>query len=492
MQEQTTADSTSTASRHGDLDLELLRRHGYEVVDWIVDYLADPGRWDVLPKTRPGDVRDQLPSAPPDQPEEMSVILDDFRRLIAPNMTHWNHPGFLAYFSSSGSAPGILAEMLTAALNVNAMLWRTSPAATELEEVTLEWLKDMLGLPAAFDGSLVDGASMANFLALAAAREWLGQGVRDRGMAGRPDLAPLVMYTSVQAHSSMEKAGLTAGLGRDNVRLIATDSEFRMDTRALARAIESDIQAGNKPFFIGATVGTTSSSSIDPLKEIGAIASQHGLWLHVDGAYGGTAALLPEKRWILEGIEHADSFVVNPHKWMFTPIDCSALYTAHPEALKGAFSLVPEYLRTSESESGVRDYMDYGVQLGRRFRALKLWFVIRAFGVDGLRERVREHIRLASQLAGWIDESEHFQRLAPVPLSVVCFRFNPGGYDEEGLAELNRRLMDAVNASGKVFISHTRLDGKYSLRVQISQLRTAQEHVELVWGLLNSEANGLN
>ena len=475
----------------GDLDLELLRQHGHEVVDWIVEYLGNPEAWDVLPKTRPGDVKGALPATAPEEPQELGVILDDFRQLIAPNMTHWNNPGFMAYFSSSGSTPGILAEMLTASLNVNAMLWRTSPAATELEEVTLEWLKEMLGLPAAFDGSLVDGASMANFLALAAAREWIGMGVREQGMAGRDDLAAPVMYTSAQAHSSMEKAALTAGLGQDNVRLIATDSEFRMKPSALEEAIAADVRVGRRPLFVGATVGTTSSSSIDPLKEIAAIARGHGVWLHVDGAYGGTAALLPEKRWVLDGIEDADSFVVNPHKWMFTPIDCSALYTRHPEALRGAFSLVPEYLRTSESESGVRDYMDYGVQLGRRFRALKLWFVIRAFGVEGLRERVREHMRLASELAAWIDESGRFERLAPVPLSVVCFRYNPGDCEEARLERLNAQLMEGVNSSGRIFISHTKLDGKYALRIQISQLRTSERHVELAWRLLNAEADKL-
>ncbi|HEX5939758.1 MAG TPA: pyridoxal-dependent decarboxylase, partial [Dehalococcoidia bacterium] len=292
-------------------------------------------------------------------------------------------------------------------------------------------------------------------------------------------------------HSSMEKAGLTAGVGQDNVRHVRTDEEFRMDPAVLADAVQADLAAGRLPFFVGATVGTTSSSSIDPLKAIAEITSRHSLWLHVDGAYGGTAALLPEKHWILDGIERADSFVVNPHKWMFTPIDCSAFFTLHPRALKGAFSLVPEYLRTTEGESGVRDYMDYGVQLGRRFRALKLWFVIRAFGVEGLRERVREHIRLANELAAWVDDASDFERLAPVPLSVVCFRYNPGGFNEPQLAEINARLMNGVNGSGEVFISHTALDGKYTLRIQISQLRANEEHVRRAWELLKEGTAGI-
>jgi aromatic-L-amino-acid/L-tryptophan decarboxylase len=486
--------TSATDNTTGDLDLHEFRRLGHQVVDWIADYLANPQDYDVLPAVRPGEVRAALPQSPPQRAENPDTILEDFKRTIVPAMTHWNNPGFMAYFSSSGSTPGILGEMLTAALNVNAMLWRTSPAATELEEVTLEWLKQMLGLPEDFDGSLVDGASMANFLAVAAAREALDLGIREQGMSGRTGLPRLVMYTSAQAHSSMEKGGLTAGIGRENVRLIETDAEFRMDPAALAEAVQQDVAAGLMPFFVGATVGTTSSSSVDPLLPIAEVCENHNLWLHVDGAYGATAALLPEKSSILDGIDRADSFVVNPHKWMFTPIDCSAFFVRRPDILKRAFSLVPEYLRTVEAEggSGVRDYMDYGVQLGRRFRALKLWMVIRSFGVEGLQARVREHIRLAGKLAGWIDTDEDFERLAPVPLSVVCFRCHPPSVEEEAaLAELNSRLMDAVNASGKVFISHTSLNGKYSLRIQISQLRTTEGHVRRAWEIISAEARAL-
>lgn len=475
----------------GDLDPELMRRYGHDVVDWIADYLADPEVFDVFPRTKPGDVRAELPASPPEHGEDMDSILDDFKQLIAPNMTHWNHPGFMAYFSSSGSGPGIIAEMLTAALNVNAMLWRTSPAATELEQVTLEWLKQMLGLPGSFDGSLVDGASMANFLAIAAAREWAGIGIREQGMSGRADLARLTLYTSVQAHSSMEKGAITAGLGRESVRAIATDDAFRMDPGALDAAVLADIKAGHRPLFVGATVGTTSTGSIDPVSAIAEIAARHSLWLHVDGAYGGTAALLPEQRHILDGLEGAKSFVMNPHKWMFVPIDCSAFYTSEPAVLKRAFSLIPEYLRTTEGDAGVRDYMDYGVQLGRRFRALKLWFVIRAFGVEGLRARVREHLRLAELFAARVEETDGFDLTAPVSLSVVCFRFNPGRLEEAQLAQLNQRLMDHVNASGEVFISHTSLNGRYTLRVQFSQLRQQERHVERAWELISEAAKAL-
>jgi aromatic-L-amino-acid decarboxylase len=380
----------------------------------------------------------------------MAHILEDFERIIIPGITHWNHPAFFAYFAITGSAPGILGELLTAALNVNGMLWKASPAATELEEHTLDWLRQMLGLPADFRGVIMDTASMAGLVALAAAREALGLNIRRDGLAGRKDLSRLRMYTSEQAHSSIEKGALTLGIGQENVRKIPTDGAFRMEPEILSRAIRDDIAAGWRPFCVVATVGTTSTTSIDPVPAIAGICQQYGLWLHVDGAYGGMAAIVPEMRDVLAGCAHADSIVVNPHKWLFTPIDCSAFYVRDPATLKRAFSLVPDYLKTGEDD--ITNYMDWGVQLGRRFRALKLWMVIRYFGHRGLATHIRNHVALGHEFAAWVDESPTFERLAPTPFSTVCFRAHPRGIDDEGaLHHLNARLLEAVNASGEAF-----------------------------------------
>jgi len=472
--------------RPGGLDPEEFRKFGKQVVDWIADYLANADCYPVLSPLQPDDVRRQLPTEPPTDPEPMDAILSDFERVILPGITHWNHPGFFAYFSSSASAPGILGELLTAALNVNAMLWRTSPAATELEAVVVGWLRQMLGLPTAFEGVIVDGASASTLIAVIAAREALRQRVREEGLAGRTDLPRLRLYCSEHAHSSVEKAGIVAGVGQANVRKIPVDSEYRMRPDLLAAAITVDRRDGWLPLCVVATVGTTSSTSIDPVPDIVDICAREGLWLHVDGAYGGIAAIVPEMRGVLAGCDRADSIVVNPHKWLFTPLDCSAFYTRHIDTLKRAFSLVPEYLRTAESDaSAVRDYMDYGVQLGRRFRALKLWFVIRSFGVDGLASLIREHCRLAREFAGWIDADPRFERLAPVPFSTVCFRCRPDTATEESeLERMNAQLIDAVNETGQAFLSHTKLNGKYVIRLAIGNVATQEKHIVQAWDLL--------
>ncbi len=480
-----------------DIDPETFRKYGHQVIDWIADYMANIDEYPVLSQVSPGDIKAQLPANPPAGPESLDDILADYDNIIMPGITHWNHPGFMAYFCTSGSVPGILGELLTAALNVNGMLWKTSPAATELEEVTLDWLRQMLGLPEQLRGVITDGASMSSALAIAAARGQLPFDIRKKGLSGRPEVPRLRLYTSEQAHSSIEKGAITMGIGQEGVRKIALDADFRMDVSALARAIEEDKANGWYPFFVCATTGTTATTSIDPLPAIADICRQYDLWLHVDGAYGGTAAIVPEFRYVLDGAEHADSLVVNPHKWMFTPVDCSALYLRDPQAFKGAFSLVPEYLRTGQSD--VNNYMDWGIQLGRRFRALKLWMVIRAFGHEGLAARVREHIRLAQDLAQWVDAHPDFERMAPTPLSTVCLRACPQRFaadesDEANtyLNDLNMRLMDAVNASGKAYISHTILHGRVTLRIAIGNLRTTEAHVRQAWALLGEHAARLD
>ncbi|MGH9464312.1 MAG: pyridoxal phosphate-dependent decarboxylase family protein, partial [Thermoanaerobaculia bacterium] len=404
---------------------------------------------------------------------------------IEPNVTHWNHPGFLAYFAITGSAPGIVAEALSAALNVNAMLWRTAPAATELEERVCDWLRQMLGLPEAFRGHLNDTASIGTLLALAVARERAGLDVRERGLAGRPELPTLVVYASDQAHSSVDKAVLTLGLGLENLRRVGSDERFRLDPGLLERAILEDRLAGRLPLAVVATAGTTSSTSVDPLEAVGEVAARHRLWFHVDAAYAGSAAVCPELQPLFAGWEWADSIVVNPHKWLFVPFDCSALYVRDVGELKRTFSLVPEYLTSPEGE--VTNLMDLGIQLGRKFRALKLWMVIRAFGVEGLREAIREHCRLARLLAERIASHPDFEVVAPVPFSVVCFRWTPPGAAAEQDAA-NERLLAAVNAAGPVFLSHTRLAGRYVLRVAIGNLKTTQEHIERAWGLVREAA----
>ncbi len=461
------------------------RRHGHALVDWVADYLANPERYPVLPRVLPGQLRDALPSSAPEQGEAFSEIFRDFERLIVPALTHWNHPGFFAYFASSASEPGILAELLAAALNQQAMLWRTSPAATELEEVTMGWLRRLMGLPDAFEGVIYDTASIATLHGLAAAREAGVPQVRRAGLAGRADVGRLRVYCSEHAHSSVDKAVILLGLGHEALRRIPADTEFSMNPQALAAAVAQDRADGAVPMAVVATVGTTSMTSADPLPPIADLCSRERLWLHVDAAYAGAAAIVPEHRHFFEGWERADSIVVNPHKWLFTPFDLSAFYCRRMEVVRAAFSLVPEYLRTTDGAEA-RNLMDTGVQLGRRFRALKLWMVLRHFGADDLRAVLRTHIDLARRFAAWIDESPDFERLAPVPFSVVCFRARPRGVPAttDALDALNERLMASVNATGEIFISHTRINGALALRLAIGNVRTAEHHVSRAWELL--------
>jgi len=481
-----TVESTGNLS---DMSSEEFRRAMQEVTDRIAQFLESPERWRVLPAVTPGQIRAALPAAAPAQGESIDAILADFDDLIMPGTTHWNHPGFMAYFATTGSAPGILAESLIAALNVNAMVWRTGPAATELEEVTLGWVRDLMGLAADFDGVINDTASTSTLYALAAAREALpGLRIRQQGLAGRADVPKLAVYCSAEAHSSVDKAAITLGLGIDAMRRLPTDAQFRLDVGALRAAIASDRRQGILPMAVVATVGTTSTTSVDPVPDIADICETERIWLHVDAAYAGPAALLPELRYIMDGCARADSLVMNPHKWMFVPIDCSILFTRHPALMRQTFSLTPDYLTTAE-DSVARNLMDYGVALGRRFRALKLWFVIRYFGATGIAARIREHIRLAGELASWIDADPEFERLAPQQFSVVVFRHVPPGMaDEAALEAHNSRILDRVNASGEIFIAQTRARGTYALRVALGNLRTTEVHVRRAWELLQEAA----
>jgi aromatic-L-amino-acid decarboxylase len=456
---------------------------------WIERYFEHPESYRVMPDVKPGDVVAALPPHAPESGEPFERIMADFEQIIVPAITHWNHPRFLAYFATSAAPVAIAAEALAATLDVKAMLWRTSPAATELEEVTMGWLARLLGLPPGWMGVIYDTASIGGFTALAAAREALDLHIREEGMAGR-ELPRLRVYITDHTHSHVEKAAIALGIGQRNVVRVPCDAAFRMRADALASNIEADRAAGMQPLAIVATVGTTSTTSVDPLPAIGEIARNYGIWLHVDAAYAGIAAIIPEFRELLAGVELADSLVVNPHKWMFVPMDCSVLFIRDEAVVRRAFSLVPEYLATPEADA--INYMDYGLQLGRRFRALKLWFVLRHFGADGIRQRLREHIELAQQFARWVRDEPDWEVLAPHPLSVVCFRYAPSGFGEAQLEALNASIMHAVNATGEVFISHTKIEGRYALRLAIGNLRTQRSDVEHAWRILKREASLLS
>lgn len=476
-----------------DMSPEEFRRRGYAAIDFAASYLERVGELPPLAQVEPGALAARLPAAAPIESEPLERIMADVDQLILPATTHWNHPRFFAYFNSSAAGAGILAELLTATFNVNAMLWRTGPAATELEWVVCRWLAQMVGLPESFDGHINDTASSSTLVALAAAREALGLEVRERGLAGRPELAPILVYGSEQAHSSVEKAVMTLGLGRSGYRAVPTDDQLRMDPTALAAMIEADIAAGLRPCAVVATVGTTASTSVDPVAEIAAICERQGLWLHVDAAHGGALAILPERRAIFEGVERAQSVVINPHKWLFTPIDCSVLLTSRPETVRRAFSLVPDYLTNPEADQGqgfgARDLMDFGVSLGRRMRALKLWMVIRYFGTAGLQQRLRSHLAMADWLRQQLESAPNWELSAPVPMSTICFRHHPFGLDSEPELEAhNRDLMAKVNGSGRVFISHAVLRGRFVLRATIGGLRTELADVAELWDLLREEA----
>jgi len=458
------------------------------VTAWIEQYLDDQERYPVLSRVAPGDIARQIPAAPPNASESLAAILDDFERVLLPGVTHWNHPGFFAYFANSAPAAGVIGEMLTAALNVNAMLWKTSPAATELEERAMDWLRQMLGLGDGWFGIINDTASTSTLLALAAAREAHGDlQIRQRGLAGRPEVPVLRMYLSEQANLSVDKAIITLGIGYDNCVHVPVDEAFRMRADALEAMIAADRAAGRQPLAVVATAGTTGTGSVDPIPAIADICQRERIWLHVDAAYAGSAAVVPEHRNVLAGVERADSLVVNPHKWLFTPMDLSAMYTRRPDVLKRAFSLVPEYVDTAKRDEVV-NLMDYGVALGRRFRALKLWMVIRSFGVDGIVELLRSHIALASEFAMWVENDPDWVLAAPQMFSLVCFRYAPASMSPKDADAMNQRILDRVNASGRAYLSHTRLNGRIVLRLAIGNLRTERRHVADAWSLLKEAA----
>ncbi|MDH5235832.1 MAG: pyridoxal-dependent decarboxylase [Gemmatimonadota bacterium] len=483
----------SDPSTLGDIPAEEFTRHADALTRWITEYLRSPERYPVLARVAPGEVLRTLPDQAPEGAESLDAILADIDRLIMPGVTHWNHPGFLAYFANTASVPGILGEMLTAALNQNGILWRTSPALAELEETTTGWLRDAFGLPPDWFGMITDTASVSTLQALAAAREMdPALEIRRRGMSGRPELPRLRIYCSEHAHSSVDKAAITLGIGAENVVRLPADDRYRLRVDALEAALVADRATGYRPLAVVATLGTTSTTSVDPIAGIAAICRRERLWLHADAAYGGPMLLLPEGRALFAGVEHVDSMVVNPHKWLFTPMDCSVLWTRHRQVLKRTFALTPAYLETEEQEIAL-SHSDYSFQLGRRFRALKLWFVIRAFGVHGLAARVRHHCSLATTFAAWVHATEDWEVVAPVEMSVVCFRHVPVRFagNEPGLAAHNSAILDRVNASGRVFLSHTKLGARYVLRVAVGNLRTEERHLAEAWQLLREGAGAV-
>ena len=465
----------------GDMPAEDFRRYGYEIVDWIANYFEHIDEFPVLSQVDPGWLKDSQPKSAPENGEDFGEVLKDIDRLILPAVTHWNHPNFHGLFSTSTSSVGVFGEMFAAAFDMKAMLWRTSPASTELEDVVLDWLRKMMHLPDVFEGIIYDTASVSTMHAIAAARERVNLKIRELGMSGRDDLPLLRVYCSEHVHSSIDKSVITLGLGTRSLRKIAVNERFEMIPEELADAIDEDVENGYVPICVIPTIGTTSSTSVDPVDAIADICEKHGIWLHVDAAYAGSAAIVPELQHYFKGCERADSIVTNPHKWLFTPFDLSVLYCRDLDELKRAFSLVPEYLKTSD-ESSVKNGMDYGIQLGRRFRALKLWFVMRYFGREGLIDRIREHCRLANLFASWVDESSNFEMLAPVPFALVCFRACPAGVDD--LDALNEKIMNDINASGEAYLSHTKLDGKFTLRLSVGSIRVEEKHLVKVWELL--------
>ncbi len=467
------------------MDREVFRLWGHRFVDWVADYWEDVGRYPVRPALRPGDIKRKIPGEAPRRGESMEAVFRDFEEIILPGITHWQHPSWFAYFSANNSPPSVLAELITAGIGAQCMIWETSPAAAELEEVVMEWLRRLIGLPEGWAGVIQDTASTASLVALLTAREKITdfqanlKGLRE----------PLVVYASEEAHSSVEKGAKIAGFGKENIRKISTDDAFAMVPEMLEEAIRADKADGLRPACVVATVGTTSSSALDPLEPIGRICRRHGVWLHVDAAYAGTAAILPEKQGMFRGAEHVDSLVFNPHKWMLTNFDCSAYFVKDPGYLIRTFEIHPEYLKTGV-DSQVKNYRDWGIQLGRRFRALKLWFVLRSYGVEGVQAIVREHIRLAQLFKGWVDSHPRFELMAPVTLSLVCFRLNDGRSEEE-LNRLNKAFIERLNRTGLLLLTQTTLRGKFVLRMAIGSRNTREVHVRKAWDLITSTAAAL-
>ena len=467
---------------------EAFRAHAHGFVDWMADYLANVESYPVRSQVEPGEIAARLPESAPERGESMEAIFADFERLVMPGITHWQHPSFFAYFPANSSPPSVLAEMLTATLGAQCMLWQTSPAATEMETRVLDWLRRMVGLPEGLKGVIQDTASAATLCALLTARERHGDWRTNE--AGLTGAERFTAYCSAEAHSSVEKAVKICGLGSASLRKIAVDDRFAMRADALDGAVRADLDAGRTPLFAVATLGTTGSSGFDPLRGIGELCAAHGIWLHVDAAWAGSALVLPEHRWMIEGIEHADSFVFNPHKWLFTNFDCSAYFVRDPGALVRTFEILPEYLRTSEA-GRVIDYRDWGIPLGRRFRALKLWFVLRSYGVEGLRARIRAHIDMAHALAAKIEAAPDFEVLAPPVLSLLCFRYRPTGAEDAAIETLNQRLLKALNDSGALYLTQTRINGAFAIRFSIGQTATEPRHVEAAWTRIQETARAI-
>jgi aromatic-L-amino-acid/L-tryptophan decarboxylase len=468
----------------GDIPAEVFRNYLHEIADWIADYREKIAERPIAPNAKPGAVLSQLEAAPPETGASLGEIFADIDRIIVPNVAHWAHPQFMSYFGCTTTSPGILAEMITAALNVNSMTWRTAPAATELETLVLNWLRQWLGLPDEFSGVVYDTASISTMHALAVAREEASTSVRTLGLSGRSELPIFRIYVSDQAHSSVDKGAIALGLGEHNVRRLASDSQFRMNVATLREAVTSDLRHGFKPLAVVATVGTTSTASVDPVREIAEVCAQYQMWLHIDAAYGGGLALLPENKWVTDGWAEADSLVINPHKMLFVPFDFSALYVRDIERLRRLFTLVPEYLHLRDPAGAEINYMDYGVQLGRRFRALKAWVVWRVFGREGIAARIREHLRLAQLFASWVKEDPRFELSAPVMMGVVCFRLKNA--DDKAADKKNSEMVAGINASGKAYLTQTKLRGRIVMRLGLGNLLTMEEHVRRVWDIIRA------
>jgi aromatic-L-amino-acid decarboxylase len=471
------------------MDSNEFRRYGHEVVEWIARYFENVENYPVKSGVKPGAIKGALPDLPPAQSEPFDSFMHDLDEIIMPGITHWQSPNFFAYFPANSSPPSVLAEMITAALGAQCMIWETSPAAAELEEKMMEWLKMMTGLPAGFEGVIQDSASSATLAALITAREKATQfrsnsdGLKDEGR--------LRIYASTQTHSSVEKGAGVAGFGRKNLVRVSVRSDYSIDPVALERAIEKDIAGGYTPCCVVATLGTTGTTAVDSLEQVGTVCRKHGLWLHVDAALGGTALLLPEMRWMIRGVEYVDSLVFNPHKWMFTNFDCSAYFVRDAASLIRTFEILPEYLKT-RTRGEVNDYRDWGIPLGRRFRALKLWAVIRSYGVERLQAMIREHIRLAKMLAGLIEAEEGFELMAPVPLNTVCFRYRPDGMEDNKANLLNEKINHALNDTGKIYLTHTKIDGRYVLRMVTAQTNLTERHVLQAWDMIRETASALS
>jgi aromatic-L-amino-acid decarboxylase len=464
------------------------RQYAHKLVDWMAGYMENVEKYPVKSSVKPGEIFDRIPADPPEKAESFSRFIEDLEEIIMPGITHWQHPGFFAYFPANTSPPSILAEMVTATLGAQCMIWETSPAAAELEERVMLWLRDLIGLPESFEGVIQDTASTATLAAILTAREKATNFSINNN--GANNAGTLRVYCSEQGHSSVDKAVRICGIGSQNLVRIPVKSDFSLDEAKLKDAIKSDIKAAYLPCCVIATIGTTGSAAIDPLEPIGEICSEYRTWLHVDAAMAGTALILPELQWMIKGKKYIDSFVFNPHKWMFTNFDCSAYFVKDPESLIKTFEILPEYLKT-RTRGKVNDYRDWGVPLGRRFRALKLWSVIRSYGTEGLRTKIRYHISIAARLSELISKEDDFELLAPVVINVVCFRYKPEGLQAEKLNQLNEKLNHILNDSGKIYLTHTVLNGKYTLRMVTGQTNVTLAHVEMAWNLIRQTARSI-